>query len=1038
MSLQSYCLTTTVAFVLGLVGLGQPHQGVAGEIGGTIQFNRDIRPILSDQCFSCHGLDAKKRKAGLRLDLSEGATQPNKEGQVAVRAGNLKESQLWQRILSSDPEEVMPPPETHKSLNTEQKELIRSWILQGGSYQKHWAFEPISSPSVPQDLHEYGHPVDAFLRGRLATVGLEASGEADRSTLIRRLSFDLRGLPPTPEESKAYLSDTKPGAYLRLVDRFLAAPQYGEQMARYWLDVARYADTHGLHLDNERQMWAYRDWVVSAFNKNLSFDRFTIEQLAGDLLPNPTQDQQIATGFNRNNITTGEGGAIDSEFIFRYAVDRTATTVQAWMGLTAGCAVCHDHKFDPISQKEFYSLYAFFHSAADPAMDGNALRTPPLVQVKRVDDDVNLAQIDSAIQAEESKSVAALRGVVYVDPADLIPRSEPKEMEAIWFDEGVPIGTKGQPKPLLITSSEGPVKVGKLALKLKGTGLIQEVFEGVNFDVPHSARVFAHVYLDPANAPKLVMLQFYQGTWEHRVIWGDADATVWGQKGTVSRQHAGALPKAGEWVRLEFEAEKLGLKSGEPLTGIAYTQVDGTVYWDKTGISGRIDRANDAATSLAAWVRQYEGKDAKDLTEPVRSIFKATTLVTRTEVQKKVLRDYYLSKVCLETRPIFEPLQGAIAELKKKREQYDAGIPQSFTWRDLEKPRDSFVMIRGQYDKPGDKVTRSTPAAFPQLKSSGALPNRLDLARWLVSDEHPLTARVTVNRFWQQIFGFGLVKTSDDFGSQGEPPSHPELLDWLASDFRRSGWDIKGLVRLLVTSAAYRQSARVSPEVLQKDPENRLLARGPRFRLDAEQLRDNALYVGGLLDSTLGGRGVRPYQPPNIWEPVAYSGSNTRRYTEDTGIGLYRRSLYTFFKRTAPAPAMSTFDVPNREQSCLRRERSNTPLQALQLLNDVQHFEAARGLAVRMMLRGGGTADQRIRYAYQAVLAREPDKAEAEVVQAAFSRFLVRYQADPEGAKKATTFGESKPPLDLSVSDLAAYTLVANLILNLDETVTRN
>ena len=1010
----------------------------AATANAEIQFNRDIRPILSDQCFACHGFDAKKRKAGLRLDVPEGAFGPDKEGKIAIRPGNPAESEMWKRILTTDPDEVMPPPETHKSLSPEQRDLLRRWIEKGAPYQKHWAFEAPAVARVPADPAGSSHPIDAFLRARLGAEGLKPAAEADRSTLIRRLSFDLRGLPPTSRETESFLADSAPGAYERLVDHLLAAPQYGEQMARHWLDVARYADTHGLHLDNERQMWAYRDWVVNAFNRNLSFDRFTVDQLAGDLLPSPTQDQLVATGFNRNNVTTSEGGAIDAEFVFRYAVDRTSTTVQAWMGLTAGCAVCHDHKFDPISQKEFYSLYAFFHSAADPAMDGNALRTPPVIQLKTPADEQKLAAFEKDIRAAEARIVQAAGAANYTDPATLQPPPAAKDVEKVWFDDDLPPGARPQMKPMLVNSAEGKVHSGTVALKQKASLLWQDVFEGVSLDVPRGGRVFAHVFIDPADSPKMLMLQFFQGSWEHRVVWGDAEATTWGEKGTPSRQVAGPLPKAGEWVRLEFEAAKLGLNPAEKITGVAYTEVGGTCYWDKSGVSARVDPANDPVTSFAAWTKQYEGKEPGELPEALRKIFKESTTTNRTPAQVLSLREHYLARVCAETRPIMDPLNSAVAELRKKRDQYNEAIPQTFTWRDLEKPRDSFIMVRGQYDKPGDKVTRSTPAAFPPLKASGGLPNRLDLARWLVSDEHPLTARVTVNRFWQQFFGVGLVRTSDDFGSQGEPPSHPELLDWLAVDFRRTGWDIKGLVRLMVTSAAYRQSAQVSPELLQKDPQNRLLARGPRFRLDAEQLRDNALFVSGLMDPTMGGKGARPYQPPNIWEPVGYGGSNTRFYKADTGPGLYRRSLYTFYKRTAPAPFLTTFDAPNREQFCARRERSNTPLQALQLLNDVQHFEAARGLATRMLTEGGRTAEERIRFAYHAVLARTPAGEELSVVRSALDRFLARYQDDPESASKAVAFGESKAPAGLKSTELAAYALVANLILNLDETVTRN
>jgi Protein of unknown function (DUF1553)/Protein of unknown function (DUF1549)/Planctomycete cytochrome C len=997
-------------------------------LAADLTFNQDIRPILSDNCFSCHGLDAKKRKAGLRLDTADGAFTPNKEGRVAIRPGDLKSSELWKRLETQDPDSIMPPPESHKTITAAQKKILRQWIEQGAPYQKHWAFEAPRKVQPPSASNKESGPIDAFLADRWKKEGVSAGPEADRSTLLRRLSMDLRGLPPTPAEVDAFLADSLPGAYERCVDRLMDSPQYGEQMGRHWLDVARYADTHGLHLDNERQIWPYRDWVVRAFNRNLPFDQFTVDQLAGDLLPSPSQDQLIATGFNRNNVTTGEGGAIDAEFVFRYAVERTSTTAQAWMGLTAGCAVCHDHKFDPISQKEFYSLYAFFHSAADP----------PVAPVKSEKDIWKLTEFDSRILEAEKGVATRVQSLSYTDPATLNPPPPAHDVETVWLEDGTPTGARVQGSPTWVKSSDGPVKFGQSSLQQRSDGMIQSVYEGLSFAVPASAKVFAWIRLDPASLPKMVMLQFFQGDWEHRVVWGDVGATDWGTQGKPSRMHAGPLPKAGEWVRLEFDAEALGLKAGQPVSGIAYTQHGGLVHWDHAGIMGRVDPARDPLTSLSVWIAQNQGKEPKELPENLRKIFKDVPADQRTPEQTRMLREYYLNKVCTETRATMDPLNTAVIDLRQQRDKFQDQIPQTFIWRDMDKPRDSFVMVRGQYDAPGEKVSRAVPAVFPVMKPAGQVPNRLDLARWLVSSEHPLTARVTVNRLWQQFFGVGLVKTADDFGSQGEPPSHPELLDWLAVSFQESGWDVKALVRTLVTSAAYRQSAAVPPALLQRDPENRWLARGPRFRLDAEQLRDNALFVSGLLDGTLGGKGVRPYQPPNIWEPVAYSGSNTRNYRQDSGSALYRRSLYVFFKRTAPPPFMATFDAPNREQFCSRRERSNTPLQALQLLNDVQHFEAARGLASRMMTEGGARPEDRIRFAFKTVLSRPPSATELEVVGSTFGRFLERYQADPESARKAIHVGESAPRSGLPETELAAYTLTANLLLNLDETVTRN
>jgi hypothetical protein len=584
---------------------------------------------------------------------------------------------------------------------------------------------------------------------------------------------------------------------------------------------------------------------------------------------------------------------------------------------------------------------------------------------------------------------------------------------------------------------------GERALRRTDPGLAQDVIEAgpAPLEIPSGARLFAHVYLDPADLPKAVMLQYRTTDWKHRAVWGDYEIIDWGSKGTTERVNRGALPAAGAWIRLEVDAADLGLKPGDKIHGFALTQFGGTVMWDKVGVSGRSDPASDPTRSFLAWLAQNEGKEGKGLPDAVRTILKDVPAGGRTPEQTATLRDHFLARVCADTRPTFEPLLASVAAIRKEREAYESKIPTTFIWRDLDKPRESFVMERGAYDRPGEKVQPDVPAAFPPLNLDGtnSAPTRLDLARWLVGAENPLTARVAVNRFWQQFFGIGLVKTSADFGSQGEPPSHPELLDWLAVTFRESGWDMKGFVRLLVTSRTYRQQAVTTPRDYERDPENRMLARGARFRLDAEQIRDNALFVSGLLVPDMGGKGVRTYQPPNIWEPVGFIGSNTREYRQDTGPALYRRSLYTFLKRTAPAPFMSAFDAPNREQSCSRRERSNTPLQALQLMNDVQHFEAARFLAERMIVEGGTTPESRIAYGYRTVLARPPAAEEVAVVRRTLDRHLARYATDPEGARQVLAVGESRPRHpEVAATDLAAYTLAANLLLNLDETLTRN
>jgi len=1016
--------------------------------GQKLGFNEHIRPILSDKCFACHGFDARKRKADRRLDTPEGATA-EKDGVRAIVPGDLEKSESWLRIISTDKDEVMPPPEFHKPLTEAEKATIKQWIEQGAAYEKHWAFETPHKPEVPKPAAPAAgtNPIDAFIGAKLQKAGLSFSPPADRETLIRRVSFALTGLPPTVREVDDFLQDAADGAYERMVERYMASPRFGEEMARHWLDVARYADTHGLHLDNERQMWAYRDWVVRAFNQNLSFDRFTEWQLAGDLLPQATRDQLVATGFNRCNVTTSEGGSINEEYLYRYAVDRTSTMIETWMGLTGGCAVCHDHKYDPLSTKEFYSLYSFFYSNADPAMDGNALQTKPTLALSTPEQERQMKEIEKDLGSTQQKVAAKHAEVTYTDPASVEPKPPVQETETIWIEDDFPAGAKAQangntPPTTWITAADGPVFKGERALKRSAPELGQDFYSGgaAPFEVPVGARFFFEVYLDPADPPEAVMIQFHTGKWESRAVWGNPDIIPYGSPQTPTRFGAGPLPALGKWTRLEVDGSAIDLKPGEKVTGVAFTLHGGTAYFDHMGVVSRVDAATDPARSYLAWQKRGVGKDTPGVPADINNTLKRVAAKNRTPEQEKQLRDYYLEYVCADTRETFASLVKPRDVARAKRDDLNKVIPSTFIWNDLEQPRDSFVMVRGQYDKPGDKVEPSTPAVLPPLhkaKPDGRA-TRLDLAKWLLAPEHPLTTRVTVNRFWQQFFGTGLVKTSFDFGSQGEMPSHPELLDWLSVSFRESGWNMKQLVRLMVTSATFRQSSVVTPELVKRDPENRLYARGPRFRLDAEQLRDNALYVSGLINLQMGGKGVRTYQPPNIWEPVGFGGSNTRFYTQDKGESLYRRSLYSFIKRTAPPPFMANFDAPNREQSCTRRERSNTPLQALQLMNDVQHFEAARAFAERILLDGGSTPADRIAFAYRTILSRKPAPEETTIVQQALEQHLAHYQQDVEAAKKVIANGESKPRPGLPEPEVAAWTLVANLILNLDETVTRN
>jgi hypothetical protein len=1013
----------------------QPPLANAQAAPTTVSFNRDIRGILSDKCFACHGQDAKRREAELRLDTFEGATA-ELDGGRAIAPGDLEGSALWRRVNSTDPDEVMPPPDSNKTLSDAQKAMLRQWIEQGAQYQKHWAFEPLQRPVLPS-VPSATQAIDVFLLECIQQVGLAAQPRADRETLIRRVAFALTGLPPTPSEVDAYLADAAPDAYERMVDRFLDSPRYGEEMARHWLDVARYADTHGLHLDNERQMWAYRDWVVKAFNENLPFDEFTIWQVAGDLLPNPTPDQLVASGFNRCNVTTSEGGAIDAEFRYRYAVERTTTVAQAWLGLTAGCAVCHDHKYDPLTMKEFYSLYAFFNNAADPAMDGNIDTTKPFLKLPTPAQRISVA---AAAKVEDEArgwlmSQAAL--VSYVDPASLPATTTDSALVETLFDDVFSPGTVTR------SSSRNQIewRLDPLFQAAAGRRVVHQAHaadcsDTIEFQLrplvfPHDGRLEVKVRVEPLDPPRsltVTVLGHKSVTWTR------------GEAGLVRDGSTSEVIVPGQWTTLTLSAADCGLEVGERLTGVTLAQQGGVVDWDEMKLIGRPSPATDPLASLTAWRRTLGQSSPPELPGELLPLVQAGPDKELSADELARLRTYYLAFIARSVTDELTMARHIWEAARAARLVADESAHGTFVFGELEAPRESFVMLRGQYDKPGDAVQPGIPAVLPQPAAppTGTRWNRLDLAHWIVSPENPLPARVTANRLWQQFFGTGLVKTSYDFGTRGELPTHPELLDWLACQLRDSGWDVKQFVKLLLLSEAFQRDSRQTPESQAVDPGNRLCARGPRVRLDAEQVRDNALFVSGLLNPEMGGRGVRPYQPPNIWEPVGYSDSNTRFYLQDHGPALYRRSLYTFLKRTAPPPFMSNFDGPNREQVCMVRERSNTPLQALQLMNDVQHFEAARALAERVLAEAGQSPQERVRYLYRTVLARTPTDDETEIVLRGLGQQQALYQTDAKQAEQAIAVGESTPRGVAPAAETAAWTMIANLILNTDETLNRN
>ncbi len=1039
----------TVAAALSLLlGLVCP---AVGQMQPTLPehptFNAHIRPVLSDNCFSCHGTDAAHRKGKLRLDTPEGA-YAERDGFRAFVPGSPEESEAWLRIVSTFEDERMPPIDTHKpALTEDQRTVIRRWIEQGARYEPHWAYAPITRPALPAPLAGAGdHPVDRFVGARLAAEGWTLAPEASPEVLFRRLSLDLVGLPPTVEALDAFLADRNPGAYERAVDRLLASPHYGEHAARLWLDAVRYGDTHGMHLDNERTIWPYRDWVVKALNDNLPFDQFTIQQLAGDLLPAPTVSQLVATGYLRSNLSTSEGGTLEAEAEARNTSDRTDTTTAVWMGLTGNCASCHDHKFDPLTQKEYYAFGAFFKGLADRTWDGNVRLPGPRVLLG---DEQQVARIEQiARELVPLEAALAQRADALLPALPKVSRT-PVTYEVIWAEDGdVPtVARLDQPAGPgeWRSGPEVPRVGGDKALFLAGPVTRSILFAAG--DVTLVARTglvaFAHVRPDPVSPPKAIALQLHdeRGAVTRQRVWGDPKAL--GLSPDADVVVAGPMPLPGAYLRLDLDARALGLDEGARYTSLSVVQSDGQAWWDRFGtVNTSASAAEDPLLSLDGWINPLrKGSADRELEAlPVTLDIKyliSLFILQQNDDEKQRRADYY-------RRYIYGPLRGAVEaeahaarRLQAEQVRYEQTLPGSPIARERPEPLPAHVLIRGQYDQLGEKVEPTTPAFLPPLTASAPRASRLDLARWLVDPAHPLTARVAVNRLWQQVFGTGLVRTPGDFGSQGEPPTHPELLDWLASEFIATGWDQKAMIRLLVTSQTYRQASHLAPDRLERDPANRLLARSSRTRLDAEVLRDQALAVSGLLVPKLGGPPVRPYQPDGIWEPVAYPDSNTRFYAQDTGEALYRRTLYTFIKRNAPAPALTTFDAPSREAFCVGRATTNTPLQALALMNDVQHVEAARAFAARLLAQPGGDAE-RLAHGFRTVTGREPDADERALLAEALQGQRARYAGDEAAARAVLSNGALPADDTHEPKEHAAWTLVANLLLNLDEALVRN
>jgi mono/diheme cytochrome c family protein len=1024
-----------------------------------VDFSRDVLPILSDKCFHCHGPDARARKAKLRLDTKEGAFRLRK-GKAVIVPGDSAASELVRRI-TADAEERMPPPDANRTLTPRQIDLLKRWVDEGAKWGRHWAFEPPRRPSVPRPrLTGWTRgDLDAFILDRLEKEGLRPSTEAPRETWLRRVTLDLTGLPPTLAEIDAFGADQAPNAYEKVVDRLLSSPRYGERMASAWLDLARYADTHGYQMDRYRAVWPWRDWVIQAFNRNLPYDQFITWQLAGDLLPGATKEQRLATAFNRLHLQNEEGGVVEEEFRVAYVVDRVNTFGTAFLGLTFDCTRCHDHKYDPLTQKDYYSLFSLFQNIDESGQTSYFTAAMPVPTLLLSNDatDARLAALNGQVQAKE-KQLAEERSKAQASFAEWLQRrphlATPGLVAAYAFEEikaNQIVNGADTKKPA--HAIEGPKltpgKVGN-AVELNGEN-------GFNFPgVGHFSRVdpfSLSLWLrTPSHAPRFVVLHHSKApidagsrgyelllengrvafglhhmwpgnslkvatkaaipvdTWTHLTVSYDGSSHAAGV-----RIYLDGVPAALEMVR-DGLIKDIIYEGGEPNLALGFR------FRDNGFKGGSVDELrvfSRAVTSLEA--ASLAGRPEVE-----------TTWRTPTEklsaAQREQLLDYYLSTAHAPAIKLREELHA----LRKQQSQTIQPVAEIMVMQEMSRPKPAYILKRGAYDAHGEPVTADTPAALPPFPAEQPR-NRLGLARWLLAPEHPLTARVAVNRFWQMMFGKGLVETSDNFGSQGTPPTHPELLDWLARDFADHGWNMKRLLKMLALSAAYRQSSRVSPELLARDPGNQLLARAPARRLSAEMLRDQALAVSGLLTEKLGGPSVKPYQPEGLWS-VAMGSPH---YDRSRGPDLYRRSLYTFWKRTVPHPAMVTFDAAERNVCIVRRQSTSTPLQALAMLNDPQIVEAARFLAQRMLKEGGATPGEQARWVFRVTTGRQPNEHEAKVLARLFAEQKVLFRSDPKAAAKLLAVGDAKNDPKLDRVDVAAGTVLALTVLNHDASVMR-
>lgn len=1017
----------------------------APTVDGLINFSRDIRPILSNNCFKCHGPDEAAREANLRLDLRAEAIAARRKG-PAITPGDHAASRAFIRITEENPDSRMPPVEVNEhGLSEHEIDLLARWIDAGAEWAEHWSFIPPVQRELPAVQNEAwaSSPIDRWILARLERERLAPEPEANRATLLRRVSLDLTGLPPAPEDVIAFEQDDSPDAYERAVDRLLASPRFGERWAAWWLDLARYADTKGYEKDDRRTMWPYRDWVIRAFNDNLPFNSFTAQQLAGDMLPRATQDTLIATAFHRNTMTNDEGGTSDEEFRVAAVVDRVNTTYEVWQGLTMSCAQCHTHKYDPITHADYYRSFAIFNNTADADRPDEAPTLALLTDSQQEEIDglsMERVRVEREIYTYLEDVIAA-RGESLAD-IEPLPDAWPEPKDQPWFDDLLPAGANAfrdaQPIawPWTTGSNDDRAPSGARYFSHEAKEVGQIFFTDVSpaLRLEQDDVLTVRVKLDAANPPRAIMLQWHsvEHTWAHRAYWGEPllpyDRAA---EGTPRYKRLGDLPVAGEWVTLEIPAAEVDLVA-RSINGWAFSQFGGRVSWDAPGVK-TVRIIDDGQTRFfARWLTAKQADGGAGLTDAMRATL-ARPEQTWTQAEMESLIVHYLRRVDERTRLTLEPMERELAELDRKIRTVRNRSPRLPVLREVEAEnrRATHVLEVGNYLAPKEAVTPDVPERF-SFVTGRSVDSRADLARWLVDPNNPLTARVIVNRLWEQLFGLGIVRTVEDFGMQGEWPSHPELLDHLAVDFQRD-WDFKRALRSMVLSNTYRQSSRISPEKLERDPENRLLARGPRFRLKAEMVRDQALAAAGLLSEKMYGPPVFPPQPEGLWT-IIYSGD---KWVTSEGEDRYRRALYTFWRRTVPYPSMIMFDAPERFVCTSRRIRTNTPLQAFVTLNDPAFWEAAQALGRRVMTDGGETDTSRIAHAFRLVVSRDARPEEIAIVQQLLADERARYAALPEDAVKVATDPLGPLPDGLDLVETAAWTQAASVLLNLDEALTK-